>query len=58
MINESFYSKIMNLINNKTEGQYWDFKREPYKDNEYLEFRNSLSEARKINEHGEFVFFA
>ena len=26
------------------------------KDNEYLEFRNSLSEARKINEHGEFVF--
>ena len=28
------------------------------KDNEYLEFRNSLSEARKINEHGEFVFFA
>lgn len=26
------------------------------KDNEYLLFRNSLKEARKINEHGEFVF--
>ncbi len=26
------------------------------KDNEYLIFRNSLKEARKINEHGEFVF--
>lgn len=36
MIDESFYSKILNLINNKTEGQYWDFKREPHKDNESL----------------------
>ena len=26
------------------------------KDNEYLIFRNSLRDARKINEHGEFVF--
>ena len=36
MIDESFYSKILNLINNKTEGQYWDFKREPHKNNESL----------------------
>ena len=36
MTNVSFYSKIMNLINNKTEGQYWDFKREPHKNNESL----------------------
>lgn len=36
MVNESFYSEIMNLINSKTEGQYWDFKREPHKDNESL----------------------
>ena len=26
------------------------------KDNEYKIFRNSLSDARKVNEHGEFVF--
>ena len=26
------------------------------KDNEYLLFRNSLKDARQINEHGEFVF--
>lgn len=36
MVNESFYLEIMNLIASKTEGQYWDFKREPHKNNESL----------------------
>lgn len=36
MVNESFYLEIRNLINSKTEGQYWDFKREPHKDNKTL----------------------
>lgn len=36
MNNQSFYFEIMNLINSKREGQYWDFKREPHKDNESL----------------------
>lgn len=36
MTNESLYLEIMNLINSKTEGQYWDFKREPHEDNKTL----------------------
>jgi len=36
MANESLYLEIMNLINSKTEGQYWDFKREPHEDNKTL----------------------
>lgn len=36
MVNKSFYLEIMNLIASKTEGQYWDFKREPHKNNESL----------------------
>ena len=36
MANESLYLEIMNLINSKTEGHYWDFKREPHEDNKTL----------------------
>lgn len=36
MANESLYLEIMNLINSKTEGQYWDFKREPHENNKTL----------------------
>ena len=36
MSNESLKSEILNLIKSNTEGQYWDFKREPHKDNESL----------------------
>ena len=36
MNTESVYLEIINLINTKNEGQYWDFKREPHKDNESL----------------------
>lgn len=35
-MSNKFYFKIMELINSKTEGQYWDFKREPHKDNSSL----------------------
>lgn len=36
MANKNFYFEIMNLINSKTEGQYWDFKRQPHQDNKSL----------------------
>jgi predicted HTH transcriptional regulator len=32
----SLESKIKNLIDRKSEGEYWDFKQEWYKDNERL----------------------
>ena len=36
MKNTSLESKITNLINKKSEGEYWDFKEKWHKDNERL----------------------
>lgn len=35
-MDSKLYLKIKKLIDSKSEGQYWDFKREPHKDNQSL----------------------